>query len=97
MPITKSDVKYIANLARLKLTEKETEYFTGQLSNIIRYIDQLKVLDTTNIEPTAHVMPIQNVFREDVVKPSLKVEDVLKNAPAKEDNLFKVPRIIEEA
>ncbi len=97
MPITKSDVEYIANLARLKLTEKETEYFTGQLSNIIRYIDQLKVLDTTNIEPTAHVMPIQNVFREDVVKPSLKVEDVLKNAPAKEDNLFKVPRIIEEA
>ncbi|MDP3789670.1 MAG: Asp-tRNA(Asn)/Glu-tRNA(Gln) amidotransferase subunit GatC [Candidatus Omnitrophota bacterium] len=97
MPITKSDVKYIANLARLKLTEKETEYFTGQLSNIIGYVDQLKELDTANIEPTTHAMPIQNVFREDTVKPSLKVEDALNNAPAKENSLFKVPRIIEEA
>lgn len=95
MPITKNDVKYIANLARLKLSEKEIEYFTGQLSSIIGYVDQLKELDTANIEPTTHAMPMQNVFREDVVKPSLKAEDVLKNAPAKEGSLFKVPRIIE--
>jgi len=97
MPITENDVKYIANLARLELTDKEIEYFTGQLSSIINYVDQLKELDTANIEPTTHAMPIQNVFREDAVKPSLKVEDALKNAPAKEGNLFKVPRIIEEA
>lgn len=97
MPITKDDVKYIANLARLKLTDKETEYFTGQLSNIINYVDQLKELDTSNIEPTTHAMPMQNVFREDVVKQSLKTEDVLKNAPATENALFKVPRIIEES
>lgn len=97
MPITKNDVKYIANLARLKLTEKEIEYFTGQLRNIISYVDQLKELDTADIEPTTHAMPITNVFRADAVRPSLNVEDVLKNAPAKEGNLFKVPRIIEEA
>ncbi|MDD5679678.1 MAG: Asp-tRNA(Asn)/Glu-tRNA(Gln) amidotransferase subunit GatC [Candidatus Omnitrophica bacterium] len=97
MPITKNDVKYIANLARLKLTEKEIEYFTGQLRNIISYVDQLKELDTADIEPTTHAMPIKNVFRADAVRPSLNVEDVLKNAPAKEGNLFKVPRIIEEA
>ncbi|MFH0840075.1 MAG: Asp-tRNA(Asn)/Glu-tRNA(Gln) amidotransferase subunit GatC [Candidatus Omnitrophota bacterium] len=97
MSITKDDVKYIAALARLKLTEKETEYFTGQLSSIIDYIDQLKELDTRSIEPTTHPMPMQNVFRPDIVKPSLNADDVLKNAPAKENNLFKVPRIIEES
>ena len=97
MPISKDDVKYIANLARLKLTEKETDYFTGQLSVIINYVDQLKKLDTSNIEPTTHAMPLQNVFREDIVKPSLKKEDVLLNAPEKEKDLFKVPRIIEES
>ena len=97
MPISKDDVKYIASLARLELTEKETEYFTGQLSAIINYVDQLKKLDTSNVEPTTHAMPLQNVFREDVVKTSLKKEDVLRNAPAKEKVLFKVPRIIEES
>ena len=97
MPISKDDVKYIASLARLELTEKETEYFTGQLSAIINYVDQLKKLDTSNVEPTTHAMPLQNVFREDVVKTSLKKEDVLRNAPAKEKDLFKVPRIIEES
>ncbi len=96
MSITKDDVKYIANLARLKLTERETEYFTGQLSSIIDYVDQLKKLNTSNIEPTTHAMPLQNVFREDIVKPSLKKDAALRNAPAKESNMFKVPRIIEE-
>lgn len=96
MPISKDDVKYIANLARLKLSDKETEYFTGQLSSIISYIDQLKEVDTSSIEPTTHAMPLHNVFREDRAKPALKAEDVLKNAPEKENNLFKVPRIIEE-
>lgn len=95
MPITKSDVRYIANLSRLKLTEKETEYFTEQLSNIIGYVGQLKELDTANIELAVHAMPVRNVFREDIVKPSLKVDDALKNAPAKENSLFKVPRIID--
>lgn len=97
MSINKDDVKYIAGLARLKLTEKEIDYFTGQLRGIIGYIDQLKELDTSDIEPTTHPMPMQNVFRPDIVKPPLKLDDVLKNAPAKENGLFKVPRIIEES
>ncbi len=97
MSITENDVKYIADLARLKLTEKEIDYFAGQLSAIISYIDQLKEVDTANVEPTTHVMPMQNVFREDVVRPSLRSEDVMRNAPSKESSLFKVPRIIEEA
>jgi aspartyl-tRNA(Asn)/glutamyl-tRNA(Gln) amidotransferase subunit C len=96
MPISRNDVKYVAGLARLKLTEKEIDYFTGQLSSIVKYVDQLTELDTRNIEPTTHPVPVSNVFREDVVKPSLKPEDALKNAPAKENSLFKVPRILEE-
>lgn len=96
MSIKKEDVKYIARLARLELKEKEIDYFAGQLSSIIDYIGQLKEVDTSGAEPTSHVLSVQNVFRKDIVKPSLKKEDVLKNAPSKEDGLFKVPRIIEE-
>ena len=96
MSIKKDDVKHIARLARLKLEDKEIEYFRGQLDRIIGYIDQLKEVDTSNVEPTSHALSIQNVFREDRVKPSLKREAVLKNAPVTEEGLFKVPRIIEE-
>lgn len=97
MPIKKEDVKYIARLARLKLKDKEINYFAGQLGNIIDYIDQLKEVDTSSVEPTSHVLSIQNVFRKDVIKPSLKKDNVLKNAPSKEEGLFKVPRIIGES
>ena len=96
MPIEKDDVKHVAQLARLKLTEKEINYFAKQLDSIINYIDQLKEVNTSNVEPTTHVLPIQNVFRDDAVLPSLKAEDALKSAPSKEKELFKVPRIIIE-
>ena len=96
MGIGKDDVRYIATLARLKLKTKEVGYFAEQLGRILDYIGQLKELDTLHVEPTSHALPIQNVFREDKVKPSLRSEDVLKNAPAKEKGLFKVPRIIIE-
>jgi len=96
MAIRKNDVRHIAKLARLKLKDGEIDYFSSQLSNIIDYIDQLKGVDTSNIEPTSHAISIQNVFRKDIVKPSLKTKDVLKNAPSKEGDLFKVPRIIED-
>ena len=96
MPIEKDDVKHVAQLARLKLTEKEINYFAKQLDSIINYIDQLKEVDISNVEPTTHVLPIQNVFREDTIQPSLKTKDTLKNAPSKENEFFKVPRIIEE-
>lgn len=97
MSIKKEDVKHIARLARLKLKDKEIDYFASQLANIIDYIDQLKEVDTSDVEPTSHVLFIQNVFRKDIVGPSLKRDDVLKNAPSKEKELFKVPRIIKEA
>ena len=96
MPIEKDDVKHVAQLARLKLTEEEINYFAKQLDSIINYIDQLKEVNTSNVEPTTHVLPIQNVFRDDAVLPSLKAEGALKNAPSKENEFFKVPRIIEE-
>ena len=96
MPIKRDEVRHVAQLARLKLSDKEIDYFAGQLARIIGYIDQLKEVDTSGVEPTDHILSIQNVFRKDNVKPSLKKEAVLKNAPASEAGLFKVPRIIEE-
>lgn len=96
MSIKKEDVKHVAKLARLKLSDKEIDYFASQLGKIVDYIDQLKEVDTSNVDPTSHVLFIQNVFRKDTVKPSLKTENVLKNTPVKEEGLFKVPRIIEE-
>lgn len=97
MSIKREDVKHIARLARLKLNDKEIDYFASQLDKVIDYIGQLKEVDTSDVEPTSHVHSIRNVFRKDIVKPSLKKEDVLKNAPSKEEGLFKVPRIIEES
>ncbi len=96
MAIKKEDVKHIAMLARLKFKDEEIKYFAGQLSCIIEYIDQLKEVKTSGVEPMSHVLSVQNVFRRDLVKPSLDKEAALKNAPAKEEGLFKVPRIIEE-
>jgi len=88
-------VKYIAKLARLALSSEEITLFGGQLSDILNYISKLNEVDTENIEPTSHVEPLQNVEREDVVKPSLPIGEVLKNAPSKEGNFFKVPKVIE--
>ena len=95
MTIKREDVLHIAMLARLKFNDEEIKYFASQLSCIIDYIDQLKEVKTSGVEPTSHVFSIQNVFREDNVKPSLDKEAVLKNAPAKKEGLFKVPRIID--
>ncbi|MEA3305310.1 MAG: Asp-tRNA(Asn)/Glu-tRNA(Gln) amidotransferase subunit GatC [Candidatus Omnitrophota bacterium] len=96
MPIQKDDVKYVARLARLKLAEEEIAYFAKQLDSIVGYMDRLGEVNISNVKPTTHVLPIQNVFRSDVDKPSLKAEDALKNAPDREKGLFKVPRIIKE-
>ena len=95
MKISKKDVGHVARLARLRLTEEEKEKFGKQLNQILKYVEKLNELDTENVEPTSHVVPLQNVLREDEVKPSLPVEDVLSNAPDKKGNYFKVPRIIE--
>ena len=93
--ISKDDLKYVAHLARLHLPEKEIEHFTVQLEEILKYINKLKQVDITNIEPTSHVFPQKNVFRQDELKPSLPIKEVLKNAPSKEGDFFKVPKVIE--
>ena len=95
MNISRETVKYVANLARIKLTKQETDKFSVQLDDILRYIDQLKELDISKTPPTAHVLPIKNVKREDKPRPSFKVKDALSNAPQKEDKFFKVPKVIE--
>lgn len=96
MKITKEEVKHVANLARLALSEEEKEAFTTQLDKILEYADKVKELNTEFVSPTAHPLAIRNVFREDKVRPSLPVEDVLSNAPEREGNYFKVPRIVEQ-
>jgi len=93
--ITKKDVEYVANLARLELSEEEKEKFTKQLSAILEYMDKLKKLNTENIKPTAHALELKNVWREDEIKPYPYRNDILENAPEKEADFFKVKKIIE--
>lgn len=94
MAINRETVKYTADLARIELSDKELGDFTGQLARILEYVDKLKKLDVSGLEPTSHVLEIKNVYREDVVKKSLDAADVIKNAPGREKDLFKVPKII---
>lgn len=94
MMITKKDVEHVALLARLELSEVEKEKFTEQLNAILEYADALKKLDTTNVQPTAHPLPINNVFREDAARPSITNGEALSNAPEQEDGFFKVPKIV---
>jgi len=95
MAINRDAVKYTADLARIELSDKELGHFTGQLDKILAYVDKLSSLDVAKLDPTSHVLEIKNVYREDVVKASLPAADVVKNAPSKENNLFKVPKIID--
>jgi aspartyl-tRNA(Asn)/glutamyl-tRNA(Gln) amidotransferase subunit C len=92
---TEVDVKYVAHLARISLTAEEEQKFGAQLKNILSYIEKLNQLDVSHIEPTAHAVPLVNVFRKDEVRPSLSNEDALRNAPAKANGLFVVPKIVE--
>lgn len=96
MKITMQEVEHVARLARLELTPEEKERMLAQLDSILSYIDTLNELDTTAVEPTSHVLPMTNVFREDEVTPSLSQEAVLANAPDRSDLFFRVPRILEE-
>jgi aspartyl-tRNA(Asn)/glutamyl-tRNA(Gln) amidotransferase subunit C len=94
--IDQSQVRKVAKLSRLDLSEEEIEEFTGQLSAILDYVAKMNELDTTGIEPLAHCLPISNVFREDVAKESLGTEKTLANAPQRDGEFFKVPKILEE-
>ena len=95
MSATDFDVKYVANLARLSLTPAEEEKLGSQINNILGYIEKLKELDVTNVEPTAHAFPLINVFRPDEARPGLTNEEALRNAPSKANGLFVVPKIVE--
>ena len=94
MSVTKQDVDHIAALAHLQFTEEEKETFTQQMNQILDYMQQLNKLDTSAVEPLAHVIELKNVFRDDVVKPSLPVSEALKNAPSADEEFFKVPKVI---
>ncbi len=89
------EIGQVALLARLKLSDDEKELFTRQVGSIIDYIDKLNELDIKDIEPTAHVLQVKNVFREDKSRPSLPREKALQNAPESNDNFYRVPKIIE--
>jgi len=89
------DVKYVAHLARLHLTQEELQTFGAQLGQIVGYIEKLNELDVTQIEPTAHAVPMTNVTRADEPFPSLSHEEALRNAPATANGLFLVPKIVE--
>jgi aspartyl-tRNA(Asn)/glutamyl-tRNA(Gln) amidotransferase subunit C len=89
------DIKYVAHLARISLSPDEEKKLAAQLSNILGYIEKLKKLDVTGVEPTAHAVPMINVMRDDEVRPSLLHDAAMRNAPAKANGLFIVPKIVE--
>ncbi|MCL2760160.1 MAG: Asp-tRNA(Asn)/Glu-tRNA(Gln) amidotransferase subunit GatC [Desulfuromonadales bacterium] len=95
MKITKDQIKQVATLARLELSEQEITTFTNQMDSILAYVDKLSELDVSGITPTSHAVPLENRFREDVVTPSIGVENALANAPDKVDGFFRVPKVIE--
>jgi aspartyl-tRNA(Asn)/glutamyl-tRNA(Gln) amidotransferase subunit C len=95
MPITREEVRRIALLARLELTESEETEMTGQLDHILEHFQRLNDLDTGAVEPTAHVTPMDTPFRPDVVANQPSTEELLANAPARDGNFFRVPKIID--
>ncbi|MBI2925725.1 MAG: Asp-tRNA(Asn)/Glu-tRNA(Gln) amidotransferase subunit GatC [Verrucomicrobia bacterium] len=95
MPEPQFDIKYVAHLARLALTPAEEEKLGAQLGHILGYIEKLKEVDVSGVEPTAHAFPMVNVTRPDEVRPGLAHEDALRNAPAQANGLFVVPKIVE--
>jgi aspartyl-tRNA(Asn)/glutamyl-tRNA(Gln) amidotransferase subunit C len=91
----KIDVSYVANLARLHLTEEETERFQGQLEQIVGYVKKISDLDVSGVEPTSHAWPVQNVFRADDLRSGLNHDEVMENAPQAASGQFVVPKIVE--
>ena len=96
MKVTKKDLETVAVLSRLRVPEDEQEKYIGQMDAILTYMDNLSAVETGNVEPTTYALPMQNVFREDVVKPSLDREAALSNAPLKDNGYFKVPKVLED-
>ena len=89
------DLDHVANLARITLTAEEKARFASQLGDVLAYIAQLNEVNVEGVEPTAHAFPVVNVWAADVAEPGLSVEDALRNAPEKRDNMFVVPKVVE--
>jgi aspartyl-tRNA(Asn)/glutamyl-tRNA(Gln) amidotransferase subunit C len=92
--ITPHEVRHVAKLARLDLPEARIQRLTAQLESILGYVAQIQQVDMTGVQPMAHAVPLHNVFREDIVEPSLPLEKVLQNAPETDGPFFKVPKVI---
>jgi aspartyl-tRNA(Asn)/glutamyl-tRNA(Gln) amidotransferase subunit C len=95
MSISNNDVKYIAALARIHVPEEKLDAFTKSLGDIVKYVEQLQELNVDQVKPTSHAVPVGNVLRPDVVKPSLSNQEALKIAVESKDGSFKVPLVIE--
>jgi aspartyl-tRNA(Asn)/glutamyl-tRNA(Gln) amidotransferase subunit C len=95
MKVTAKDVEHVAKLARLGLSEEDKALFTEQLSNILEYAETINKLDTKNVQPTSHAIPMKNVFREDEAIPCENAGDILANAPDQDEGMFSVPRIMD--
>ena len=95
MSIDKETVKHVAHLARIELQPNELEKISGQLHDILGFIDKISKLDTKDVTPASHILPINNVLREDSLRKSLTPEKALENAPSKKGDFFSVPKIIE--
>ena len=91
--ITIKDVEHVAKLARLELTEEEKELYTRQLGDVLKYVDQMNEVDTSNVKPMSHAIDFVNVMREDVVNYDNTKEELLANAPEEENGFFRVPKI----
>ena len=89
------DIDYVANLARLALTDQEKEVFSRQLGDVLRYMEKLGEVDISQVEPTTHAFPVFNVWADDVPRPGLPVEVALQNAPIQRDNMVVVPVVVE--
>ena len=95
--ITADDVRHVARLARLDITDDEVELFTGQLEAVLQHAQDVEALDVADVPPTAHPLPLANVFRDDEPRPGVDRDEVLAMAPDAADGRFRVPRILGEA
>ena len=91
--ITNKDIEYVAGLAKLKLSDEEKERLTSQMDGIVEFANKISELNTDNVEPTNHILKVQNVMREDAVKPSYDRNEIIKNAPVKEAGCIIVPSV----
>ena len=95
-PLDETAVRHVAHLARLKITDEEAVRYAGQLSSVLSYMEQLNELDTKDVPPTAHPLPLGNVLRPDEVRECLSQDQALHNAPQQQDGFFRVPKVLDQ-